>query len=266
MTAQGLPGPGQTIVSGDKDGLVAVSHPGTGMTFRVLSDHRGAPICTLQSTRKEVTWSFLGGAGPGQGAGGTARENRAGDTHQPLSSQCGDFGAEGTDLWLAASGDQRVSVWASDWLRDHCELVDWLSFPAPGLTGVSVLAAPWARCPGRPPCTVPPQAPGCLPPSLAAFCPWNPALLVCTGLGVHPEVVFYSLRQKQARVSLRSAGSLRAPGLGRDRSQGQGTPPPEPRACRLQVVEKIPLPFFAVSMSLFPGAHLVAIGFSGECW
>ncbi|XP_043312643.1 WD repeat-containing protein 90 isoform X2 [Cervus canadensis] len=225
LTALAFSADGQTIVSGDKDGLVAVSHPCTGMTFRVLSDHRGAPICTLQSTRKEVTWSFLGGAGPGQGAGGTARENRAGDTHQPLSSQCGDFGAEGTDLWLAASGDQRVSVWASDWLRDHCELVDWLSFPAPGLTGVSVLAAPWARCPGRPPCTVPPQAPGCLPPSLAAFCPWNPALLVCAGLGVHPEVVFYSLRQKQ-------------------------------------VVEKIPLPFFAVSMSLSPGAHLVAIGFS----
>ncbi|OWK11286.1 hypothetical protein Celaphus_00006721 [Cervus elaphus hippelaphus] len=232
LTALAFSADGQTIVSGDKDGLVAVSHPCTGMTFRVLSDHRGAPICTLQSTRKE----------------------------------CGDFGAEGTDLWLAASGDQRVSVWASDWLRDHCELVDWLSFPAPGLTGVSVLAAPWARCPGRPPCTVPPQAPGCLPPSLAAFCPWNPALLVCAGLGVHPEVVFYSLRQKQARASLHSAGSLRAPGLGRDRSQGQGTPPPEPRACRLQVVEKIPLPFFAVSMSLSPGAHLVAIGFSGECW
>ncbi|ELR62902.1 WD repeat-containing protein 90, partial [Bos mutus] len=162
---------GQTIISGDKDGLVAVSRLRTGMTFRVLSDHRGAPICTLQSTRKE----------------------------------CGDFGAEGTDLWLAASGDQRVSVWASDWLRDHCELVDWLSFPAPGLT----------------------EVPGCLPPSLAAFCPWDPAVLVCAGLGVYPEVVFYSLRQKQARV-----------------------------------VEKIPLPFFAVSMSLCPGAHLVAIGFS----
>ena len=46
----------------------------------------------------------------------------------------------------------------------------------------------------------------------------------------------------------------------------QGPPPPEPHACRLQVVEKIPLPFFAVSMSLSPGAHLVAIGFSGEWW
>lgn len=177
--------------------------------------------------------------------------------------QCGDFGAEGTDLWLAASGDQRVSVWASDWLRDHCELVDWLSFPAPSLAEV-VLAAPWAQGPRPPPCTVPPQVPSCLPPSLAAFCPWDPALLVCAGLGVYPEVAFYSLRQKQARALRHGPGSLRDPGLGRDRSQGQGPPPPEPHACRLQVVEKIPLPFFAVSMSLSPGAHLVAIGFSGE--
>lgn len=110
---------------------------------------------------------------------------------------------EGTDLWLAASGDQRVSVWASDWLRDRCELVDWLSFPAPTLMEVRVSGAPWA---GSVPahlataCCTPPQAPGCPPPSLAAFCPWDKALLVCAGLGPHLEVVFYSLRQKQARA------------------------------------------------------------------
>ncbi|XP_066869044.1 WD repeat-containing protein 90 isoform X9 [Kogia breviceps] len=121
LTAIAFSADGQTILSGDKDGLVAVSHPRTGMTFRVLSDHRGAPICTIQSTRREV--------------------------------------------------------------------------------------------------------PGCLPPSLTAFCPWDEALLVCAGLGVHHEVVFYSLRQKQ-------------------------------------VMEKIPLPFLAMSMSLSPGAHLMAIGFS----
>ncbi|XP_066869045.1 WD repeat-containing protein 90 isoform X10 [Kogia breviceps] len=169
LTAIAFSADGQTILSGDKDGLVAVSHPRTGMTFRVLSDHRGAPICTIQSTRREY----------------------------------GDFGAEGVDLWLAASGDQQVSVWASNWLQDCCELVDWLSFPAPALT----------------------EVPGCLPPSLTAFCPWDEALLVCAGLGVHHEVVFYSLRQKQ-------------------------------------VMEKIPLPFLAMSMSLSPGAHLMAIGFS----
>lgn len=46
---------------------------------------------------------------------------------------------EGTDLWLAASGDQRVSIWASDWAQDHCELLDWLSFPAPATLEVKVM-------------------------------------------------------------------------------------------------------------------------------
>ncbi|CAH6786585.1 Wdr90 [Phodopus roborovskii] len=171
LTAIAFSTDGQTILSGDKDGLVAISHPCTGMTFRVLSDHRGAPISAIQSTSKEY----------------------------------GDLGVEGVDLWLAASGDQRVSVWASDWLRDRCELLEWLSFPAP----------------------VTSEALGLLPPSLAAFCPWDRAILVCVGLGAHEEVVFYSLRQKQ-------------------------------------VVQKTPLPFFAMSLSLSPGAHLMVVGFA-EC-
>ncbi|XP_051023389.1 WD repeat-containing protein 90 [Acomys russatus] len=171
LTAVAFSTDGQTILSGDKDGLVAISRPCTGMTFRVLSDHRGAPISTIQSTSKEY----------------------------------GDLGVEGVELWLAASGDQRVSIWASDWLRDRCELLEWLSFPAPAIS----------------------EAPGLLPPSLAAFCPWDRAILVCVGLGAHEEVVFYSLRQKQ-------------------------------------VVQKTPLPFFAMSLSLSPGAQLMVVGFA-EC-
>lgn len=34
-------------------------------------------------------------------------------------------------MWLAASADRRVSVWAADWLKDKCDLLDWLTFPAP---------------------------------------------------------------------------------------------------------------------------------------
>ncbi|KAM7148990.1 WD repeat-containing protein 90 [Molossus nigricans] len=169
LTAVTFSADGQTILSGDKDGLVAVSRPHTGMTFCVLSDHRGAPISAIQSTTKEY----------------------------------GDFGVKGTDLWLAASGDQRVSIWASNWLQDCCELVDWLSFPAPTLM----------------------EASDCSPPSLAAFCPWDRTLLVCAGLGQDPEVVFYSL-------------------------------------CQKQVVKKIPLPFFAMSLSLSPKACFMAIGFA----
>uniref|UniRef100_A0A2K5P106 WD repeat domain 90 n=1 Tax=Cercocebus atys TaxID=9531 RepID=A0A2K5P106_CERAT len=114
---------GQTVLSGDKDGLVAVSHSRTGMTFRVLSDHQGAPISTICVTRKETQ--------------------------------------------------------------------------------------------------------GHLPPSLAAFCPWDGALLMYVGPGVDKEVIIYDLSQKQ-------------------------------------VVEKIPLPFFAMSLSLSPGTRLLALGFA-EC-
>lgn len=45
--------------------------------------------------------------------------------------QCAKLGVEGSDLWLAASADRRVSIWVSDWMKDKCELIDWLSFPAP---------------------------------------------------------------------------------------------------------------------------------------
>ncbi|XP_069875939.1 WD repeat-containing protein 90-like isoform X1 [Dipodomys merriami] len=169
MTAVAFSADGQTVLSGDKDGLVVVSRPCTGMSLRVLSDHQGSPISTIQSTSKES----------------------------------GELGVEGTDLWLAASGDQRVSVWVSDWTRDHCELLDWLSFPAPAAL----------------------EAPGSPPPSLAAFCPWDRALLVCVGLGAHAEVLFYSLRQKQ-------------------------------------VVVKTPLPSFAMSLSLSAGTRLMAVGFA----
>ncbi|XP_047637035.1 WD repeat-containing protein 90 isoform X8 [Phacochoerus africanus] len=193
VTAVVFSADGQTLLSGDKEGLVAVSRPRTGVTLRILRDHRGAPICTIQSTRKEY----------------------------------GDFGAEGADLWLAASGDQRVSVWASDWPQNHCELVDWLSFPAPALTEVRIPVARWADAAHPLPMPHSPQVPGCLPPTLAAFCPWDGALLACVGLGPHHEVLFYSLRQKQ-------------------------------------VVERIPLPFFAVSMSLSPRACLMAVGFAAQ--
>ncbi|XP_068921625.1 WD repeat-containing protein 90 [Petaurus breviceps papuanus] len=167
LTAISFSMDGQTIISGDKDGIVAVSSPRTGITIRVLDDHKGSPITVIQSKNKEYY----------------------------------DFGLEGGELWLAASADRRVSVWASDWLRDKCELVDWLSFPAP----------------------TSPKIPTNLPPSLANFCPWNSSMLVYVGFGLKEEVLFYSLHQKQ-------------------------------------VVEKIPLSYFATSLSLSPGSSLIAIG------
>lgn len=158
---------GEIILSGGKDGLMAVSSPRTGMTVRVLSDHRGSPITAIRSTRKK---------------------------HD-------DFDVEGQELWLAASSDRRVSVWAADWLKDKCELIDWLTFPAPLV----------------------PEEPGSLPPSLAAFCPWEKGTLVYVGFGVEKEVLFYSLHNKQ-------------------------------------VLRKIPLSHFATSLSLSSASPLLVVG------
>ncbi|NWY13457.1 WDR90 protein, partial [Aphelocoma coerulescens] len=159
---------GEMILSGGKDGIVAVSSPRTGMTIHVLADHKGSPITVLQCTRKQYH----------------------------------DFGVEGGELWLATSSDRRVSVWGSDWLQDKCELLDWLSFPAPAG----------------------PEGLDSLPPSLAAFCPWEHGVLVYVGFGVQEEALFYSLRKKQ-------------------------------------VLRKISLPAFATSLSLSPAAPFMAIGF-----
>ena len=45
-----------------------------------------------------------------------------------------DPGISSPLLWLACSADRRVSVWSADWGRDLCDLVDWLTFPAPAFT------------------------------------------------------------------------------------------------------------------------------------
>lgn len=39
-----------------------------------------------------------------------------------------------------------------------------------------------------------------LPPSLAAFCPWEHGVLVYVGFGLQKEALFYSLRKKQVLV------------------------------------------------------------------
>ncbi|KAM6299212.1 WD repeat-containing protein 90 [Aegotheles albertisi] len=169
LTAIAYSTDGEMILSGGKDGLVAVSSPCTGMTIRVLADHKGSPITVLQCARKQYR----------------------------------DFGVDGGELWLATSMDRRVSVWASDWLKDKCELLDWLSFPAPA----------------------DPEGLGSLPPSLASFCPWEPGTLVYVGFGTQEEALFYSLHTKQvvekislpyfaASLSLAPAARFMAVGFG----------------------------------------------------
>uniref|UniRef100_A0A3Q2NPU8 WD repeat-containing protein 90 n=1 Tax=Fundulus heteroclitus TaxID=8078 RepID=A0A3Q2NPU8_FUNHE len=132
---------GDVILSAGANGLLAVSSPTSGATIRVIRDHKGATITSIQCVKE----------------------------------QCKKFGLEGDEMFLAAGADRRVSVWATDWSREKCELLDWLSFPAPAKMAVSFT----------------------LPPSLAAFCPADHSLLVYTGYGVEKELSFYSLAKKQ---------------------------------------------------------------------
>ena len=45
---------GSMILSGGSDGLIAVSSPTTGVTARVIGDHKGAPITNIDVTNKQV--------------------------------------------------------------------------------------------------------------------------------------------------------------------------------------------------------------------
>ncbi|KAI4898063.1 hypothetical protein NFI96_018064 [Prochilodus magdalenae] len=132
---------GQVLLSGGQDGVLTVSSPFTGTTLRIINDHKGAPITTINC----------------------------------ISKQYKEFGLEGNDLWLAVSADRRVSIWAADWTKDKCELLDWLTFPAPSL----------------------PEAAENVPPSLAAFSPTERGVVVYTGYAAEKELTFYCLKKKQ---------------------------------------------------------------------
>uniref|UniRef100_A0A3Q2C7Z4 WD repeat-containing protein 90 n=1 Tax=Cyprinodon variegatus TaxID=28743 RepID=A0A3Q2C7Z4_CYPVA len=131
---------GEKTAVSSGDGLVAVSSPTSGATIRVIRDHKGATITSIQC----------------------------------VNEQCKKFGVEGNELFLAAGADRRVSVWATDWSKEKCDLLDWLTFPAPANFEDDSF-----------------------PPSLAAFYPADHSLLVYTGYAVEKELSFYSLTKKQ---------------------------------------------------------------------
>ncbi|KAF6029854.1 WDR90 [Bugula neritina] len=81
------------LISGDDDGFIALTSTLTGMTIRIINDHKGAPIHNIDISK----WKA----------------------------------ADGAVTWLACSADRRVSVWTADWSKDNCTLLDWLTFPAP---------------------------------------------------------------------------------------------------------------------------------------
>ncbi|XP_077482569.1 WD repeat-containing protein 90 [Stigmatopora argus] len=131
---------GEVILSGAKNGLIAVSRVTDGSTIRVFRDHKRGAITTIDCVRE----------------------------------QCKNFGLAGNELWLAASLDRRVSVWAADWFKSKCNLLDWLTLAAP----------PYGQD----------DSP---PPSLASFHPTDPSLIIYTSYGMEKELTFYSLKKKR---------------------------------------------------------------------
>ncbi|XP_025111591.1 WD repeat-containing protein 90-like isoform X3 [Pomacea canaliculata] len=143
---------GSLILSGASDGLIAISSPTSGMTVRVISDHQGAPITDIDVA--------------------------------PLQIDDGDHKFQSAQLWLACSGDRRVSIWSSDWGRDVCDPIDWLTFPAPACTPEG------EPIKGKTPYSV-------LPLSLARFSPEEPDIIVYTGYGMNKGIQFYSLSHRR---------------------------------------------------------------------
>ncbi|BFZ03507.1 hypothetical protein BsWGS_06545 [Bradybaena similaris] len=149
---------GIMIISGGSDGLIAVSSPTTGMTVRIIGDHKGVAISNIDVT---------------------------------LSRDL-DVGVTAPTLWLASSIDRRVSIWSADWAKDFCELVDWLTFPAPAVmpNGTKIVKNDSSHYYQ-------------LPPTLARFSPDDPDTVVYTGYGMEKLVQFYSLTQRKVVRSLK---------------------------------------------------------------
>ncbi|XP_077979468.1 WD repeat-containing protein 90-like [Glandiceps talaboti] len=153
VTAISFSSDGRVILSGGSNGLIAVSSPATGMTIRVINDHKGAPITSIDvAPHKDVI----------------------------------DSGFPGVSMWLAASADRRISVWTVDWSKDSCELMDWLSFPAPAITpdGTTIRRGDIACF-------------RLLPPTLARFSPSEPDVILYAGYGMQKHVSFYSMSQRK---------------------------------------------------------------------
>lgn len=200
-----------------------------------LSDHQGAPISALQSTRCQVPQPSGRGA-QGKGlpwltlpVGWTFQGAR----HRPVASS------------------QRVSVWASNWLRDHCELLAWLSFPALATLKVSTVGHPrWVglvMAHSHSPTYLPI---GSQPPAT------HPGSLLPLGQGPAGLCRLWCAHR---------AGVLQAPppaGVWTWSSlwvcSGSPCSPGASAACP-QVLERIPLPAIAISLSLSHQVHLMAI-------
>uniref|UniRef100_H2XLL8 CFA20 domain-containing protein n=1 Tax=Ciona intestinalis TaxID=7719 RepID=H2XLL8_CIOIN len=136
-----------TLLSGASDGTIAVTSLATGVTLRVLRDHKGAPINNISVSAREEIFCF---------------------PFHDLKSQC-------KMLSLFCSADRRVSVWDTEWQHDVCNMIDWLTFPAPCFANHHKF----------------------VPPSFCKFHPTDPDLLVYCGYGLTKSLQLYSLAKRK---------------------------------------------------------------------
>ena len=86
------------MLAGSAEGSIAIIDLNQSITTRIIQDHKGAPINSIDSVYKE---------------------------DKKLT------------CWLASSQDRRVSVWNSKFNEDMFQMVDWLTFPAPAFSNTN---------------------------------------------------------------------------------------------------------------------------------
>ena len=140
------------LLVGNVEGLIAVVDLNSGITNRLINDLKGASITSLDNIF---------------------------DEDKKLT------------YWLATGHDRRVSVWCSKWSDNMCQLLDWLTFPAPNSIKENLPAsnASPARCWNK------------YPGSIAQFAPAvanKPVdTLIYVGHGFKKELMFYNFLKKQ---------------------------------------------------------------------
>ncbi|KAJ3615378.1 hypothetical protein NHX12_017350 [Muraenolepis orangiensis] len=188
---------GHVILSAGKNGLLAVSNPDNGNTLRVLNDHKGAQITSLQCVAKQdgedppPSLAAFCPTDPGlvvyTGYGVEKEISFYSLARKRMERKLRPHGAPVTAVRYSAHGHVILSAGKNGLLA--------VSNPDNGNTlrvlndhkGAQITSLQCvAKQDGEDP-----------PPSLAAFCPTDPGLVVYTGYGVEKEISFYSLARKR---------------------------------------------------------------------
>ena len=94
----------QVVLVGSSEGTICVIDLVQRIATRMIEEHLGAPITSLDSFYNETR-----------------------------SQTC----------WLAASQDRKISVWSAKWHEDSfLQMIDWLTFPAPLQSGDKIKHSP----------------------------------------------------------------------------------------------------------------------------